>query len=145
MREETQGTAEAIVTRLDAIEKQWGVKLASIADRVRRPFTVALEQDELEALVPAAVSELLSGEPAGAGEALEHKARSFLGVASGSGVEVPEWLERLSAAVDAAIGQADATGRASASFGIDTSPDSIADAVPWLPLDWPRLRTALGG
>jgi hypothetical protein len=145
MREETQGTAEGLIARLDAIEKQWGVKLASVADRVRRPFTVALEQDELEALVPAAVSELVSGEPAGAGEALERKSRSFLGVASGSGVEVPEWLERLSAAVDAAISQADASGGAFPVLSIESSPESIADAVPWLPLDWPRLRAALGG
>jgi hypothetical protein len=145
MREETQGTADGLVARLDSIEKQWGVKLASIADRVRRPFTVALEQDELEARVPAAVSELISGEPAGAGEALEHKARSFLGVASGSGVEVPEWLERLSATVDATIERADATSGASTDLGDQSSLDSIAAAVPWLPLGWPRLRTALGG
>lgn len=140
MREETQGTADGLVARLDELEKQWGVRLASIADRVRRPFTVALEQDELEALVPAAVSELATGEPVGAGESLERKARSFLGVASGSGVEVPEWLERLSATVDSALERVDAT----ALFN-DSAPDSIADAVPWLPLDWSRLRAALGG
>jgi antitoxin (DNA-binding transcriptional repressor) of toxin-antitoxin stability system len=145
MQEETHGTAEGLVIRLDAIEKQWGVRLASIADRVRRPFTVALEQDELEALVPSAVSELMSGEPAGAGEALEHKARSFLGVASGSGVEVPEWLERLSAAVDAAIERSDATAGTSPVVVEPEALDSIASAVPWLPLDWPDLRKALGG
>ncbi len=145
MREETQGTADSLISRLDWLEKQWGVKLASVADRVRRPFTVALEQDELEALVPAAVSEVVSGEPPGATEALERKARAFLGVASGSGVEVPEWLEHLSAAVDTAIEHADVTAGSSAATQGDAAPDSIADAVPWLPLDWPRLRTALGG
>ena len=41
-------------------------RLASVADRVRRPFTAALEQDELEALVPAAVAELVAGGPEGA-------------------------------------------------------------------------------
>jgi hypothetical protein len=145
MREETHGTAEALVARLEALEKRWGVKLASIADRLRRPFTAMLEQDELEALVPAAVSELVSGDPAGAGDSLEHKARSFLGVASGSGVEVPEWLERLSAAVDSAIEQADVTAGSSGAPSTDSSPDSIADAVPWLRLDWAFLRAALGG
>ena len=100
MRDETRDTAASLVERLSAIERQWGVRLASISDRVRRPFTAALEQDELEALVPAAVAELVAGAPEGAAAALEAKARSFLGLASGSGVEVPDWLERLSAAVD---------------------------------------------
>ncbi len=144
MRDETRDTASSLVTRLDALEQQWGVRLASIADRVRRPFTVALEQDELEALVPAAVSEFVSGHPPGATEGLERKARSFLGVASGSGVEVPEWLERLAAAVETAIETADTTA-ASSNARSDAPPDSIAEAVCWLPLEWDRVRAALGG
>jgi hypothetical protein len=144
MRDETHDTAASLVARLDALEKQWGVRLASIADRVRRPFTVALEQDELDAMVPAAVSELVSGEPAGAGDALERKARSFLGVASGSGVEVPEWLERVASAVDTAIETTDVTAASSAAR-TTAPPDSIAEAVPWLPLEWNHLRAALGG
>jgi len=144
MRDETGDTAGDLITRLDALERQWGVRLASVADRVRRPFTVALEQDELEALVPAAVSELVSGEPAGAAMALEQKARAFLGVASGSGVEVPEWLDHLTAAVDAAIERADVTAGSAASSRGETLTDAIADVVPWVPLDWDRLRAALG-
>ena len=79
------------------------MRLASISDRVRRSFTATLEQDELEALVEPAVGELFTGSPAGAGDSLERRADSFLGVASGSGVEVPDWLERLSGTVDRAI------------------------------------------
>jgi hypothetical protein len=142
MRDETRDTANSLVARLDMLEQQWGVRLASIADRVRRPFTVALEQDELEALVPAAVSELVSGEPAGAAKALEQKARAFLGVASGSGVEVPEWLDHLTAAVDTAIERADVTAGSAA---VSHVTDTLAEAVPWRPLDWDRLRAALGG
>jgi hypothetical protein len=141
MRDETRDTAETLVARLGELEKQWGVRLASVADRVRRPFTAALEQDELEALVPAAVAELVAGGPEGAGAAFEAKARSFLGLASGSGVEVPEWLDRLSAAVDAAIELADAAGDAPGG----SLPESLADAVPWVPLDWVTLQASLGG
>lgn len=141
MRDETRDTAETLVARLAALEKQWGVRLASVADRVRRPFTAALEQDELEALVPAAVAELVAGGPEGAAAAFEAKARSFLGLASGSGVEVPEWLDRLSAAVDAAIERADAAGDAPGG----SLPESLADAVPWVPLDWATLQASLGG
>ena len=145
MRDETRDTAASLVERLSAIERQWGVRLASISDRVRRPFTAALEQDELEALVPAAVAELVAGAPEGAAAALEAKARSFLGLASGSGVEVPDWLERLSAAVDGAIERSDAAVESPGGTPPDAIPDSFADAVPWLPLDWATLRAALEG
>lgn len=142
MQNETVDTAKGIVARLDTLEATWGVRLASIGDRVRRPFTMALEQDELESLVPAAVSEMVSGQPAGAGSAIEVKARSFLGVASGSGVEIPDWLERLGGVVDVAIDRADLTSRKGAKSAI---PDSFAAVVPWRVLPWEQLRGELAG
>lgn len=142
MRDETQETAAGLVERLAALEARWGVRLASISDRVRRPFTATLEQDELESLVPPAAAELVQGRPAKAGERLEEKARSFLGVASGSGVEVPEWLERLGSVVDAEV------ERVELAAGVDLAlslPATVSDAVPWQPLPWDTLRQAFGG
>ncbi len=140
MQDETVDTAKGIIARLAAIEAAWGVRLASVADRVRRPFTTALEQDELESLVGPAVTELLSGHPAGAGAALEAKARSFLGVASGSGVEVPDWLDRLTGVVDTAIDRADFSGGQPGGF-----PESFAAVVPWRTVSWESLRSELEG
>jgi hypothetical protein len=67
----------------------------------------------------------------------------MLGLASGSGVEVPEWLERLSQAVERATEDADALPRR----GPDAArvPTTLAAAVPWLPMPWPQLTAALGG
>ena len=147
MRDETHDTAAGLVARLGALEARWGVRLASVADRVRRPFTASLEQDELEALVEPAARELATGAPAGAGARLEARAESFLGVASGSGVEVPEWLDRLGAVADRAIGEAfDAASREDAPRSVGAPPEPPArlpDAVPWLPLGWEELRAAL--
>lgn len=137
MRDETKETAADLTARLDKLEAFWGVRLASVADRVRRPFTAALEQDELESLVGPAVSELVSGEPAGAGQRLEERAEAFLGLASGSGVEVPDWLERLGGAVDRAIERADAGPPQQLRLG------TLPDAVPWAPLPWEALHAAL--
>ena len=111
-----------------------------MSDRVRRPFTAALEQDELEALVEPAVVELFTGQLAGAGGELEAKAETFLGVASGSGVEVPEWLERLGSAVDRALEVAESRGTA---HGGGLERGRLPEAVPWKPLAWDRLQTAL--
>jgi hypothetical protein len=140
MRDETRETATALVSRLVALESHWSLRLASIADRVRRPFTAALEQDELEALVEPAVAELVTGAPAGAGARLEARAETFLGVASGSGVEVPDWLERLGVAVDRALDRGHSGG-----FDRRSRPEGgrLPDAVPWLPMPWDALHAAL--
>jgi hypothetical protein len=82
------------------------------------------------------------GAPAGAGAALEAKATSFLGVASGSGVEVPDWLERLGSTVDRAIERHDAGPAAGSAI---PPPTTLADGVPWVPLPWDSLRSALAG
>jgi hypothetical protein len=134
MRDETQETVAALTARLAKLEHDTGVRLASVADRVRRPFTAALEQDELEALVEPAVAELFTGAPVGAGDRLEERARTFLGVASGSGVEVPDWLERLVRCVDRSLERADAEPLRSG---------SIPDAVPWVAMPWAAVHEAL--
>ncbi len=141
MREETSETAAGLAARLTTLETQSGVRLASVADRVRRPFTMALEQDELEALIDPAVRELVTGNPAGAGERLEDCATKFLGVASGSGVEVPAWLDHLTTAVDRALERADA----GLSAGVLVGPAAVRlpEAVPWMPLPWDMLHAAL--
>jgi 5-enolpyruvylshikimate-3-phosphate synthase len=87
------------------------------------------------------VAELFTARPAGAGAALEARAETFLGVASGSGVEVPDWLERLGAAVDRAIEAAEARG--DAPHGAEVDPGRLPDAVPCLAVPWETLHAAL--
>mgnify|MGYP006274901431 CR=1 FL=1 len=137
MRSETEDTAASLAARLTQLESHWGVRLASVSDRVRRPFTLTLELDELESLVEPAVAELFTGECEGAGQRLEDRAESFLGVASGSGVEVPAWLDRLGSEVDRAVERAD-DGRAAG-----RPAGRLPEAVPWTPLPWDALRAAL--
>ena len=137
MREETADTAAEITDKLAKLEAQWGVRLACIADRVRRPFTAVLEQDDLEALVEPAVGELVCGAPAGAGARFEERAAGFIGVAGGSGVEIPDWLDRLGTTVDRELDSVGTDGRSQRALV------SLPDAVPWLALDWTDLRAAL--
>jgi hypothetical protein len=141
MRDETGTTADGLIERLTRLEAHWGVRLASISDRVRRPFTTPLEQDELEALVDPAVQELFTGSPAGAAARLEGCAEKFLGVAGGSGVEVPAWLDRLTNAVDRAIAVAEA-GLTPGAAKLPVS-NRLPEALPWAPLPWDALHAAL--
>ncbi|MBU6276680.1 MAG: hypothetical protein KGQ61_08580 [Planctomycetes bacterium] len=135
MRDETLDTATDLVTRLAELESRSGVRLASVSDRLRRPFTAVLEQDELEALVAPAVAEAVAGRPGAAGEALETRAESFLGLAGGSGVEVPEWCERLAACVDQALETTPDGGARRA--------DQLPEALPWRRVPWAELVASL--
>jgi hypothetical protein len=139
MRDETDATAGALRDRLVELEAKSGVRLASVSDRVRRPFTAALEQDELEALVAPAVAEVHTGTPPGAAARLEAKALTFLGVASGSGVEVPEWLERLRSGVERSLERAEAGGLEESK----TILSALAEAVPLARMPWVDLRAEL--
>lgn len=139
MRDETRDTTADLMARLEKLEAYWGVRLASVADRVGRPFTAVLEQDELESLVEPAVAEATTAAPAGAGDALERRAEALLGHGSGSGVEVPDWLERLGGAVERALERAEAGTTARLRAG------TLPDAVPWVPLAWESLEKVLTG
>jgi hypothetical protein len=133
MQSETAATATDLVRRLGEVEASWGLRLASIADAVQRPFAAVLEQDELESLVEPAVRELRGEGPEGAADAFEQRAEGFLGLAAGSGVEVPDWLERLGRCVDTVLetrGDMRHNGR-------------IADALAWQPIDWAALEEML--
>jgi len=140
MCDETRETADGLVRRLAKLEAESGVRLASVGDRIHRAFTGTLEQDELESLVEPAVKELFGGEPSGAGARFERRAREFLGVASGSGVEVPEWLERLTNRVDRALERAELEAVMPSTF---TRAASVADAVPWVAIPWSHLQASL--
>ena len=137
MRDETRETAGDLAGRLAKLEAFWGVRLASIADRVGRPFTAVLEQDELESLVDPAVAEAATGAPEGAGARFEERAEKQLGLACGSGVEVPDWLERLGVTVERALERADAGEAGWVRAG------TLPDAVPWRPLSWEALQALL--
>ena len=142
MQDETAEAADDLIKRLTIVQQSTGVRLASVADRVQRPFTAMLELDELEALVEPAVGELLTGEPAGAGQRLEERAEGFLGMASGSGVEVPDWLEHLSAGVDRAIEEAE-VGGLDADGERPLLPAAVAEVLGWEQLPWNELLAAV--
>ena len=138
MRDETRDTAADLAGRLAKLEAFWGVRLASVADRVSRPFTAVLEHEELESLVDPAVAEAVKGAPEGAGAMFEERAERQLGLASGSGVEVPDWLERLGVAVERALERADAGQAGWVRAG------TLPDALRWQHLPWDRLEALLG-
>ena len=80
-----------------------------------------------------------TGAPVGAGERFERRAEGLLGRASGSGVEIPDWLERLGVAVERALEQAEAGP------DVELRAGTLPDAVRWGTLSWEALEAILGG
>jgi hypothetical protein len=91
--------AERLMRRLEALEAAHGIRLRTVADRVRERFIKPLALDRLCALIPPAMA--AAGGP-GAAEALgrlERELSPHLEDPSGVGLDVPPWLQRLEATV----------------------------------------------
>ena len=67
----------------------------------------------------------------------EDRVEKQLGLACGSGVEVPDWLERLGVAVERALERVDAGQAGWVRAG------TLPHAVPWRPLSWDALQALL--
>ena len=78
----------------------------------------------------------------GAGGQLETHAEEFLGVATGSGVEVPDWLDRLSVTVDRVLEEAE-TGGLALDSERQVMPSTLAEPLHWSRLSWPQLLDAV--
>jgi hypothetical protein len=98
-REEiVQRTAEIAddhLRRLERLSRQYGMRLASVADRLGERFVRPLVVDRLRALVRPAMEELREGRSPATFARLEEEAGPLAEEPSGVGFDVPAWLEAL--------------------------------------------------
>ena len=106
LRNETSEMADEFVSRLDALEQRYGMRLPSLADHVHERLVKPLALDRLLALVPSASAESKQGgasgdEPSGESfAALQKEIDGYLVETAGAGIDVPPWLRQLEKAVD---------------------------------------------
>lgn len=86
--------------RLARLGRKYGMRLPSLADRLAERFVRPLAIDRLRALVRPAVEELDRGPPGDAFSRLEDEIAGFSQEISGSGFDLPTWLEALDEEVD---------------------------------------------
>jgi hypothetical protein len=91
----TQGLAAGHVRELARLEQAHGMRLGTVADRVRERFVRPLAVDRLCALVGPAMEEATREGERPAFAELEEELRPFVEVPSGVGLDVPAWLRRL--------------------------------------------------
>jgi hypothetical protein len=91
----TRPNADEFLNRLAALEKQHGMRLRTIADRVRERFVQPLVLDRLCALIEPAYDAARDGSGDGLLQQLEEGLRPCLATPVGAGFDVPPWLRRL--------------------------------------------------
>lgn len=102
MGKETQATADQQLQRLADLQKKYGMRLSTIADRLAEQFLQPLAVDRLRALVRPAIEESRRQSPAHAFEVLETEAAELAQEPSGAGLDLPDWLASLEEEVDLA-------------------------------------------
>jgi len=88
-------SADRLLKKYDSLSRRYGMRLRSVAQHLEDRFVRPLEIDRLRALVRPALEELRRGETSGAFAKLESLAEQFTREVSGSGFELPAWLEAL--------------------------------------------------
>lgn len=87
--------ADEHLERFERLSKRYGMRLPSVADRLRERFIQPLAIDRLRALVRPAVEERRTNRPPQSFEVLEESVAQFTAEPSCVGFTVPDWLEAL--------------------------------------------------
>ncbi len=99
--ERTCDVADDHLRRFDALVRQYGMRLPTIADRLAERFVRPLAIDQLRALVRPAWEPLKVGRTNGAVARLETAVETFAADVSGAGIDLPGWLEAIEDELDA--------------------------------------------
>jgi hypothetical protein len=94
LAERTAEAADANLTRFEKLCDEYGIRLASIAERLNERFTRPLAIDRVRALVKPAMEGVSSGDHT-AFAALEEEIDSLSREPAGAGLDLPDWLSAL--------------------------------------------------
>lgn len=132
--ERTSEIADWHLQRLQDLTKRYGMRLPTIADRLRERFVRTLAIDRLRAWIGPAVDEARRGVAGEAFAILEQEVGEFTEQPTGSGLDVPAWLHALEQEVDRVAGGAAQD---------DEAPSDDEPPVPWMPLTWENVQAQL--
>ncbi len=133
MAERTADTAEQHVRRLTQLQKKYGMRLPTVADRLAERFVRPLTIDRVRALVRPAAEHARQGEQSLEFAQLEKEAVSLADEPTGAGLDLPDWLMSLEEEVDRAC---------SPYARIDMSAELI-DRMPRARLTWEQIQEQL--
>jgi hypothetical protein len=132
----TAATADQHVQQLAALEAEHGLQLRTIRDRIEERFTKPLAIDRLCVLAAPAIDEARNGPGPGLARFLE-ELQVHAATPTGSGLDVPHWLERLQQEVRRLRSDRTAGGSLRDAFLVPRLPVSRDDVQRQL-ADWPE-------
>jgi hypothetical protein len=91
----TSSLAKSFIQKLRRLERQHGMKLPSVADRLNERFVKPLALDRILALVRPAMTEAREGRTGESFELLQVETEAYLATTSGSALDVHPWLQSL--------------------------------------------------
>ncbi len=106
MAKETSATAEQQLRRLTELQKKYGMRLSTVADRLGEHFIRPLAIDRVRALVRPSADEARRGLHPKAFTQLEAEASELAEEPTGAGLDLPDWLSMLEDEVERASGLA---------------------------------------
>jgi len=92
--ERTAEAADAHVNQLGVLSQRYGIRLATVADRVAERFVRPLVIDRVKALIEPALTADPAGRQAAFG-ALDREIADLASEPSGAGLDLPDWLAAL--------------------------------------------------
>jgi hypothetical protein len=93
--ERTAQVADRHLARLNELSQKYGMRLATVADRLSERFVQPLAIDRLRSLVKPAMRELQTAAPSTSFDLLEQEIEEFSQTPMGVGIDVPGWLSSL--------------------------------------------------
>jgi hypothetical protein len=125
--------ADRFVAQLDALSQKYGFWLPTVADHIGERFVRPFLVDRVRMLVRPAMEQASSNGPHPAFAALEAELNDLAEQPTGSGLDVPEWLESLE----------DEADRPTQGGDEDTGLVDLLEHVPFRRLTWEEVRQQL--
>lgn len=104
MAERTGDAAETHLKKLTQLQKKYGMRLPTIADRLAERFVRPLDIDRICALVKGAAEDARLGKASAQFQVLEQEAGELADVPAGAGLDLPDWLAAIEEEVDRVCG-----------------------------------------
>ena len=117
--------ADKFERRLKNLQTKYAMRMPSVADRIGERFVRPMKIDRARALVEPAIKAAGQTDPGASFEMLEYEANALSCETTGSGFDVPVWLEALEDEVERVLGGGDELA--------EQAP--LDDFVPAMPLD----------
>jgi hypothetical protein len=101
------GEARRFLKRLARLQKKYAMRMRTVADRLNEKFVRPLAIDRIRSLVAPAIHEATRPAASDAFEMLEYEVEQLTQEPSGTGFDIPEWIEALAEEVMRVRGQSD--------------------------------------